>query len=266
MKYQNHPGLLFFLILFAAIQSPASTEHSMTPKPLIVGGAEAAPGEFPFIASLQSGSSGHFCGGSLIRNNWVLTAGHCADATYLKTVWLGLHDQSQKSNAESFKVRKVIRHPQFSNQTLDYDFALIQLEGRSKFQPITINTREIPIPEGNDLIFSTTAGWGALRENSYSISPKLMKVDVPLVPQNLCSEAYKDFNEITDRMLCAGFEEGQKDACQGDSGGPLIVNQSGKPVLAGIVSWGKGCARPRAYGVYSKVNSIGDWIQENIND
>ena len=66
-------------------------------------------------------------------------------------------------------------------------------------------------------------------------------------------------------MICAGYPGvGGKDACQGDSGGLFICNDSGKAVLAGIVSWGNGCARPEFPGVYSRVTYVLEWIQANM--
>jgi hypothetical protein len=70
---------------------------------------------------------------------------------------------------------------------------------------------------------------------------------------------------VTERMLAAGFEAGGQDSCQGDSGGPLLVNDDGgQSYLAGIVSWGEGCARPNKYGIYTRVDSFATWIDDTI--
>lgn len=254
-----HLAILSGLICFTGL----AQANKASQKPMIVGGQEAVKGEFPFIVSLQD-SSGHFCGGSLIKPDWVLTAGHCVDGTSLDKIVIGLHEQGVMTDTETMTVKKVISHPQFSRQTVDYDFALIQLSQKSHFQPVDISSVEMKNPGGSEpAINFVAAGWGALDQGSYSLAPKLMKVTVPLVEQKACVEAYKGFSEVTDRMICAGYEEGAKDACQGDSGGPMVLRDStGQAKLVGVVSWGKGCAQPKAYGVYSRVSSVYDWVEK----
>ena len=66
-------------------------------------------------------------------------------------------------------------------------------------------------------------------------------------------------------MFCAGYPGvGGKDACNGDSGGPFVCNVNSKAVIAGIVSWGAGCASPEYPGVYARVTKILDWIKDNM--
>lgn len=222
---------------------------------MIVGGTEASVGEFPFIVSLHGGS--HFCGGSLIRKNWVLTAAHCVKGGTVRKIVVGLHDQKDMKNAEILTPKTIIAHPLYSSATMEYDYALIQTNEDSAHTPIALNP--IEIDPSTEEIMSTVAGWGTLREGSYSLPSKLQKVDLPLVTTDECNKSYN--GEIKDTMICAGYPQGGKDSCQGDSGGPLVVEDANRDrYLVGVVSWGQGCARANYYGVYSKVSAVFDWI------
>ena len=218
----------------------------------IVGGVEAVKGEFPFIVSLRGSYGGHFCGGSLIKKDWVLTAAHCVPAG-IKTVVAGLYDQSQNQGVEKLDVDKVIPHPDYNKKPQDWDYALVHLKTASKYPPVALN--KSVISGQADFV---TAGWGYTEENG-QIPNVLRKVTVPLVSPEACSAAYP--GSITDQMICAGLAAGGKDSCQGDSGGPLLIGSGASAKLAGVVSWGEGCARPNKYGVYSKVSSAIAWIE-----
>lgn len=227
---------------------------------LIVGGVDAKEGEFPSIVSLRSASKSHFCGGTLIKRNWVLTAAHCAVDSYTKSLVVGLVNQKQADKGESFTPEQVVIHPKYNDGTSDFDYALIRLSGNASFRPTEIAREEV----AGDTI-STVAGWGYTRENGFRIPDQLQKVDVPVVSKEACAVAYPD--SITDRMICAGLKAGGKDSCQGDSGGPLFVlNSNNEAIIAGVVSWGNGCARPDAYGVYSKVSAVAEWIDETTSN
>lgn len=258
---------LLAVIITAALSLTAQAKQIETKgsdfRPLIVGGVVAEKGEFPFQISLQSSSGSHFCGGSLIKKNWVLTAAHCvAGWNKANKIVVGLHDQKNKVGTETFTSVKVVPHPLYNRSTLDYDYAVIQISGDSKFRTIELNNTEIVIPEiGRDPINVWTSGWGTTSEGSYALPNLLNKVEVPLVSTAECNAATAYGGDITDRMMCAGLPQGGKDSCQGDSGGPLFVKQaSGDFLLVGVVSWGEGCARPNKFGVYSKVNVVMDWI------
>uniref|UniRef100_A0A182S864 Vitamin K-dependent protein C n=1 Tax=Anopheles maculatus TaxID=74869 RepID=A0A182S864_9DIPT len=112
-------------------------------------------------------------------------------------------------------------------------------------------------------------GWGATSENG-AISTNLQEVTVPIMSNADCRKTGYGPTRITDNMLCAGFDEGKKDSCQGDSGGPLhVIKQNSTDnvhQIAGIVSWGEGCAKPNYPGVYTRVNRFGTWIKSNTVD
>ncbi len=248
---------IWLLIAFVCAPQFASASSNR-----IIGGVEVNPGELPSIVSLQRGTR-HFCGGSLIAKNWVLTAAHCTRGATVSTLNVRLGMVKQGEHTESFKAKRIISHPDYDSSKTDYDYALIELDGDSKMQPIGLNHETLDLPDEEDKApLATTAGWGTTSEGG-SASAKLMKVDVPMVNAKNCEAAYP--SKITQRMICAGFEKGGKDSCQGDSGGPLMMKgNSGNNVLIGVVSWGQGCARPKKFGVYSDVYSANGWIDNTM--
>jgi trypsin len=100
-------------------------------------------------------------------------------------------------------------------------------------------------------------GWGTLSSGS-SLSTQLQAVNVTIISPEQCNAVYSNYGGITENMICAAVTGGGKDACQGDSGGPLAVNG----ILAGLVSWGVGCAEAAYPGVYSSVASLRNFVTE----
>lgn len=109
-----------------------------------------------------------------------------------------------------------------------------------------------------------TTGWGVTEEFDVdSVAEKLQEVVVRVIGNEKCM-SYPEHGMVTDKMICAGYKDGGKDACSGDSGGPLMckVEENGPWVFYGITSFGIGCARPDAPGVYARVPKFVDWIKQ----
>ena len=126
--------------------------------------------------------------------------------------------------------------------------------------PVALNDDASQPQDNEDL---TVIGFGATSEGGNG-SDKLLKVVVPVVPHQTCTQQYDGLKK--DIHLCAGFSQGGKDSCQGDSGGPIVEYRGTIPVQVGVVSFGNGCAQPNASGVYARVSGAYDWIQQTVCD
>lgn len=238
----------------------------------IVGGQTADPGEWPWQAFVRAGP--YMCGGSLIHEQWVVTAAHCVvskqNVVFAPadiTVTLGEHNRSKVEGTEQkIGVSRVIPHPTYKAPWNDNDIALLQLATPAVLGPAVATVEPLVSPTFDALVDpgmqSFITGWGITAEGG-SIATELQEVMAPIVSNDKCQDAY---GQITIGMLCAGYDEGGKDSCQGDSGGPLVVQTDDKRwKLAGIVSFGYGCARPGFYGVYTRVSVYASWLTEHIN-
>ena len=268
----------------------------------IVGGDASKEGSWPWQVRLLDANDPEtgFCGGSLISDQWVLTAAHCVvnDGEVIDKVFIGYGSvfQSKLTIAES---EKVIANPGYQSD-MNADIALIKLK-----QPIagaaTIGMAD-PATEDKLLVPGsklTVTGWGALWDfdgfeealysrngrqevdtrgllsaNALQSPDQLHEVEVDLIATDECKAAYKAFGEATEEEypvapteICAGGVEGGKDSCYGDSGGPLVAKSETAPggyVQVGIVSWGRQCGNPALPGVYSRLSQFNDWVKQTM--
>ncbi|CAH1248374.1 ST14 [Branchiostoma lanceolatum] len=236
-------------------------------KPRIVGGQDAARGQFPSQVSLHYTGYGHVCGGSLINNKWVMTAAHCVEESPNPrdwTVYLGLYIQGEiTSRVQVFNVERIIYHDRYDRYRIDFDIALMELDGAVQYDQAGY-VRPVCLPDDDNVFDSNSncyiSGWGTMYEGGDTADTN-QYAQIPLVDWSVCNDAAHYDGRITTRMLCAGYDAGGVDACQGDSGGPLICEDTDdKWYLVGVTSWGEGCARQYRPGIYADVKHFRDWI------
>ncbi|WP_128377742.1 S1 family peptidase [Streptomyces cavernae] len=231
-------------LAIASLQ-PISAQAAPSP---VVGGTRAAQGEFPFMVRLSMG-----CGGALYTQQIVLTAAHCVSGSGNNTsitATAGVVDLQSTTGRVQVRSTKVLQAPGYNGTGKDW--ALIKLA-----QPINLPTLKIATTTQYNNGDFTVAGWGAAREGGAQ-QRYLLKATVPFVDDATCKASGGSYSGlVAGEEICAGFEQGGVDTCQGDSGGPMFrKDNAGAWIQVGIVSWGEGCARPDAPGVYAEVSTF----------
>ncbi|XP_033757771.1 transmembrane protease serine 9-like [Pecten maximus] len=247
--------------------SGCGTQTYLPSSTYIVGGSEATPNSWPWMALLEYNGY-HVCGGTLISDRHVLTAAHCVEGTMgvasKWTVRLGVHDKTGTGSTEqSSSLRSITSHRRYSSANINNDIAIMELSS-----PVTLNDYVTPVCiTETDVAAGTncvSTGWGDTQGTGSS--DVLRQVTVPIISQQTCSSSqYYGSYLDTKTMICAGFPQGGKDSCQGDSGGPLVCPTSGNTwALTGVTSWGFGCAEAYSPGVYTRVYNYISWISNNM--
>jgi trypsin len=248
-------------------------------RPRIIGGTQTIPGRFPYHVSFLNSFGGHTCGGTLIAPDIVLTAAHCVD---MIAAQVGRYDRLNfLEEYEEFRIKQEIRHPAYRDLYFSNDFMIVQLDGRSTFPTVTLNTDpNLPSTiDGQNAV--TAAGFGVTEmydDGSYNNPATLLQtVNLEAMTNEECNDS-KDANSteavyqqgyqdlISPDMLCANGDG--RDTCVGDSGGPLVIAGSSltgeDDVQVGITSWGFQCGTDEFPGVYARVSHQYQWIRQTV--
>ncbi|XP_053558806.1 myeloblastin [Bombina bombina] len=219
----------------------------------IVGGREARPNSHPYIASLQFRRQ-HFCGGSLIAPQFLMTAAHCLTDINPNqvTVVLGAHSlRANEASKQQYQISRVFENG-FNPQTLQNDIVILRLDRavtlNSNVQVVSLPRVNETVPEGTPC---TAAGWGRLSTQG-RVPDRLQELNVTVTGRNLCRP----------NNICTGVFMRQAGICFGDSGGPLVCNG----VIQGISSFIiRTCGSGVAPDFFSRVALFRNFIDNAIN-
>lgn len=240
---KNQLGLLALATQATALAVPSINGRAGD----IVGGESVKIEDYPWQVDLRVSDQAN-CGGSIVSERFVVTAGHCVLNYNLSDLNIRV-GSTTNGKGTSYKPSKAHVHPKYTSDGYSYDAAILEFS-----TPIKLGSTVKAIPlanaepaTGTDTVVS---GWGDTSSDGAGSYPAdLHAVHVPIFDHAQCTTDYKKEVPITADMICAGYAQGGKDSCGGDSGGPLV--SGGK--LVGIVSFGQGCALANYPGVYASV-------------
>ncbi|KAL7028593.1 hypothetical protein ACKWTF_005907 [Chironomus riparius] len=245
--------------LAATIPDATETEEFKQWSGRIVGGQDAAIGQFPYQASMRSAANAHFCGGSIINRRWVVCAAHCTINRLVANTVIVVGAHNRITGGITHQSERIANHPQYNSATTVNDVSLVR-SATDIIESDVIGFIDIEPAHINHHFPSFTSGWGQTSHPG-SAATVLQWLTVEVIPNDECRSRLSTANaaRIADSVICVSSANGQG-LCFGDSGGPLTVNGR----LVGAVSWGVPCGTA-APDMYGRLSAVHDWLLSVID-
>lgn len=240
-------------LLTAVLALLVSTVTPAHGEPRIVGGVVVdSAGEAPWVVALTTSSGAQFCGGALLGPGQVVTAAHCVHGREPGSITVvGGRLDLRTDDGSTSAVTSYRLVDGYSTPSRGKDVALLALAEPMPYRSLPVAGPNAYMPGTVGVVY----GWGRQAEDDADKSPQLHKAYAPIWADGQCAATYARYD--AEAMFCAGYPDGGIDACVDDSGGPFVVDGR----LVGLVSWGIGCARPNAPGVYTRVATYLSGVQ-----
>ncbi|XP_044739535.1 trypsin alpha-3-like [Chrysoperla carnea] len=247
----------YFLNLVSTAVIPIKNEHLES---RIVGGSSAKRGQFPYQIMIYKDDKKH-CGGSILDANHIITAAHCVvknDKILDPNIFVvkGGDVNLLSNEIQTFPVKKIYVPSNYKARTFDNDVAILKLTTSMNLEKGVLESVVLADQTVEDKTICVVSGWGTQRQNTTEMPDQLYYADVQVINRKICATRYELYNTVSTNMVCAGYDNGSKDACEGDSGGPLMCGNK----LGGVVSWGVGCGLAEFPGVYTNIATQKAWI------
>ncbi|XP_063589303.1 neurotrypsin-like [Penaeus indicus] len=243
------------------------------------GGIIPALFDFPWLVSLRrkenTGGGSLICGGSIISEDYILTAGHCLKRRAELGIVVRAGDFNSRfvegSYEMEFEIDKAWVHERYrEHDRFDNDIALIKIQRRNG-RGFRFSERVMPVclPSSDasydDLGACKLVGWGERSFNAGATS-RPREVTAFVLPDLWCDNLYGGSASYTSSQVCSGESTFSQSGCHGDSGGPLACLTRGRYTLYGLLSSGSGCMSDSISlpNTYTRIVKYLRWIQEKI--
>ncbi|XP_017103474.2 chymotrypsin-2 [Drosophila bipectinata] len=245
---------LFISFAWGLIEFVLAQEH------FIVGGQNAVEGEAPYQISLQTLAASHLCGGAIISERWILTAGHCVKGYPASRLQVATGTNRYADPGAVYYPDSIYLHCNYDTPKYHNDIGLLHLNQSIVFDARTqaVDLPNTPFPQGSSELLFT--GWGS-QSAAGTLPSQLQKVQQQHLTSTVCKGLLTDYEdlELGPCHVCA-YRQANIGACHGDSGGPLVHGGT----LVGILNFFVPCAKG-VPDIFMSIMYYRDWIRQTMS-